>query len=270
MNWSKKKMAKEIVITKQVQEPSEGEKKLQAQIEQLQATAKESKDAMEALQVETEKKEKLEKETKLQSDADIKKLFTVAKEEPKKESGIDDLSPSQLLDVVADGFEKVMVANAEQMKLNIEAATKTADDKLNGITSVLQGVVAKLSIDATKSAHSDFEDMRPGMIEVNKKYPGMDAEDMYLLAKSKIAGTAPPKKKVESERPGSHLTAAGEMEGLDDALNARDNSSMNPQGQARSKDQQGRRQGMQPGIVKYRDFVKAAAEKVVDEMRTSD
>lgn len=257
------------VIKKQEIVPSEGEKKLQVQIEELQATAKESKDALEALKLETANKEKQEKQASLQNDADIKKLFTVAKDEPKNESGVDDLSPSQLLDVVADGFEKVMVANAEQMKLNIEAAAKASDDKLTGITSVLQGVVAKMSIDATKTAHSDFEDMRPGMIEVNKKYPGMDAEDMYLLAKGKVAGKTPPKKKVESERPGSHLTGAGEMEGLDDALAERDNSGMDAQGKARSKEQ-GRQQGRQPGIVQFREFVKAAASKVVDESRASD
>lgn len=260
-------MAKEIVTKKQ--EPSEGEKKLQAQIEELKVTAQESKDALEALKSETENKEKLEKEAKLRNDADIKKLFTEAKEEPKKESGIDDLSPSQLLNVVADGFEKVMAANAEQTKLNMEATAKASDDKLTGITSVLQGVVAKMSIDATKNAHKDFEDMRPRMIEVNKKYPGMDAEDMYLLAKSKVAGNTPPKKKVESERPDSHLTGAEGMEDLDDAISERDNSSMQPQGRARSKEQ-GAKQGRQSGIVQFRNFVRNAAEKVVNESRASD
>lgn len=257
------------ITKKQEVIPSEGEKKLQAQIEELQATAKESKDALETLQLETAKAKKLEKEAQLQDDADIKKLFAGAKEEPKKESGIDDLSPSQLLNVVADGFEKVMVANAEQTKLNIEAASKASEDKLTDITSVLQGVVAKLSIDATKSAHTDFEDMRPGMIEVNKKYPGMDAEDMYLLAKSMKAGKQAPAKKVESERPGSHLTGADEMEGLDNALGERDDSKMQPQGRARSKDE-GRQPGRQPGIVQFREFVKAAANKVVDASRASD
>lgn len=263
-------MAKVNITQKQETQPSEGEKKLQAQIEELQATAKESKDALEASKLETANKEKLEKEVQLQSDANIKKLFTVAKDEPKKDSGIDDLSPSQLLDVVADGFEKVMVANAEQTKLNIEAAAKVSDDKVNSITSVLQGVVAKLSFDAVKSEHTDFDTMRPGMIKVNEKYPGMDAADMYVLAKGWEAGKTPPKKVAESERPGSHLTVAGEMEGLDDALNLRDNSSMNPQGKARSKEQQSGRQGSKPGIVNFRDFVSAAASKVVDEMRTSD
>ena len=251
-------MAKEIVIKKQ--EPSEGEKALQAQIVELNSTVKESKEALAAFTLETENKAKLEKEAKLESDADIKKLFAKETKEPKRDSGIDDLSPSQLLNVVADGFEKVMDANTEQTRLNIEAATKASDDKLTGITSVLQGVVAKMSIDDTKSKHKDFEDMRPGMIEVNKKYPGMDAEDMYLLAKSKQAGTQAPRKKAESERPGSHMTGA---EGLDDELSARDNSNMSPQGRARSKGQED--SGRKHGIVDFREFVRAAADKVVDE-----
>ncbi len=250
-------MAKEIVIKKQ--EPSEGEKALQAQIVELQATAKESQTELEAMKLAIENKAKLENEQKLESEVDIKKLFAKEKTEPKRESGIDDLTPSQLLDVVADGFEKVMEANAEQAKLSIEAATKASDDKLTGITSVLQGVVAKMSIDDTKSKHTDFEDMRPGMIEVNKKYPGMDAEDMYLLAKSKVAGTQAPRKHVQSERPGSHMTGA---EGHDGTIALRDDTNMLPQGRARSKEQQD--SGRKQGIVQFRDFVKTAAEKVVD------
>ena len=51
----------------------------------------------------------------------------------------------------------------------------------------------------------DFDAMTPAVQEIIAKYPGIEIEDAYVLAKGKVAGKNPPAKKVETEKPETHL-----------------------------------------------------------------
>ncbi len=62
---------------------------------------------------------------------------------------------------------------------------------------------AQRMIEQVKSAHSDFEQMRPAMLEVNKTVQGLTVEELYQLAKLRSGVPAITQKSIETERPGS-------------------------------------------------------------------
>lgn len=256
---------------KQEVQKTEGEKALEAQILQLQAEAETSKAKL--LEVESKAVEVQEaafakaQAAKIAEDADIKKLFDNAQKEGTKKADTEDLTQAELLTVIGNSIDTVNSANAEQAKLDLATVTKASDSKLDRITNVLEGLVAKISVDAVREEHKDFEAIRPYMAKVNSKYPGMHPNDMYLLGKSWMPGDANASKtKTESEKPGGHMTNADDVSASVREATEDRTSQMGPQGKARSNRAQQVEgdQGKLHGVVQARDIISKGIDNVID------
>ncbi len=139
-------------------------------------------------------KDKLEEDTNFQN-------ILKADEAKESEKGYDDLTNSELLDVVADALNKTMDARmqsnnaglAEQMKKIVESGDATKKAVLS--------IIAKTNVDRVINDNADFGDFKDETKLVMQKYPGIDIQDAYTLAKAKKVSELPPKKELETERP---------------------------------------------------------------------
>jgi len=125
---------------------------------------------------------------------------------------LDDLSNKEILDVVADAFDKAIEART---KIAIDAASKSnknIDDKLTRLEQYLLGKEARDGIDEARKKFNDFDDYREDISKVFKAYPGILPEDAYIIAKGRKSADVPPQKNMESEKPISLGTRAEQAE----------------------------------------------------------
>jgi hypothetical protein len=121
-------------------------------------------------------------------------------------------------------------------------------------------VVAGLGLSEARKKFSDFDDYRQDIGGILEKYPNMDFEDAYIMAKSKRAGTVPPRSQTETERPAASATVptrgrAGNSMPTDDefaVIAARGR-------QAASRDAEQK----VAGIVGFRNLVDAAVDRLL-------
>jgi len=181
------------------QEQSQKEQELLMEIENLrkQVTTQETNKQSE---IEQQKEQEL---IKLQQEADIKKAFS-----ENKEIDLDELTNKEILDIVADAFDKSIEART---KIAIEAASKGnkgIEDKLTRLEQYLLKKEAKDGIDGARRKFRDFDDYKDDIAKVFEIYPGILPEDAYIIAKGRKSANVPPQKEVESEKPMSLGTRA--------------------------------------------------------------
>ena len=243
---------------KQDEQISEKEKALTAELAVIQAeNAKMKLEAEAKLEAKTEK-EAEEAKAELEEQADMKKFFADATKDENlaKDKTADDLTPTEVLNIISEAFEASSKAQAEQAESKFEAIVKASDEKFNKLATVLHGVVAKSNVDNVKSQHADFEEVKPWMIKVNEKYPGMDTEDMYQMGKSWMGVENAPTNKAASERPGDHMTGSFD---INEHLKARE-SRTTPRGHQRVNAEKEGGKDNKPnihGIVQWRSIVDA-------------
>jgi len=140
---------------------------------------------------------------KLQQEADIKKAFS-----ENKEVDLDELTNKEILDIVADAFDKSIEART---KIAIEAASKEnkgIEDKLTRLEQYLLKKEAKEGIDGARRKFNDFDNYKDDIAKVFETYPGILPEDAYIIAKGRKSANVPPQKEIESEKPMSLGTRA--------------------------------------------------------------
>ncbi len=161
-------------------------------------------------------KEEAAEASKLQDEADIRKLLKGTPEE-KQGTTMDDMTPSQIIDVVGEAVDKTTTAqNAQFAKVLKDSGARTGEE-MKAIKDVVTQIIAKLNVDAARGKYKDFDALSPKVREVMSKYPGIEIEDAYVLAKGKIAGKNPPAKKVETERPDTSMSRMNTDEKDDDS-----------------------------------------------------
>lgn len=63
-------------------------------------------------------------------------------------------------------------------------------------------------VKAVKEKYSDFEEFEQAMVKLNKQAPGMDVEELYLIARKRAGKGLPTPENTDSERPTDTLSAA--------------------------------------------------------------
>jgi hypothetical protein len=143
--------------------------------------------------------------TEMLSDPDIMKILE-AKQNGKKVKVVADDAVATPPPASADAkpgsmdqFTRVVAA----YDAKIADLEKTVN-QLKGHAVSTEAERAKKEVDRAKAKYGDFETMRPVMIEINKVVPGLDIDELYLIAKKRTATKVGPE--VESERPDTTTT----------------------------------------------------------------
>ncbi len=118
----------------------------------------------------------------------------------------DKLSNKQMLDVISTSLDSALKANSQAVKESIVEDMKPTLDKVGTIEKTTLQIIAGLGVKDPRSKHKDFDEHLDEIKEVLTTYPGMDYGDAYLLAKSKKAGTTPPRGQIDTEKPQSNVT----------------------------------------------------------------
>jgi hypothetical protein len=115
------------------------------------------------------------------------------------------------------------MTNSQLVKYMVKTLTTTlgssvsgrVDERINALKSELApqlaGVVAATQqqqkarvqgeIESVKAKYSDFDQMRPKMVELNKSIQGLTVEELYLMSKVRSGLPMVTQKQIETERP---------------------------------------------------------------------
>lgn len=113
------------------------------------------------------------------------------------------LSNKQLLGVISTSLDSALKANAQSVRDGVMEDMKPQMEKVGVLENTTLKIIAGLGVQAARSEHKDFDEHTKEIKQVLAKYPGMDYNDAYLLAKSQKAGAVRPNDQIESEKPQS-------------------------------------------------------------------
>ncbi len=150
-------------------------------------------------------KEEAAEASRLQDEADIKKLLKTTPEE-KQGTTMDDMTPSQMLDIIGDAVDKTTTAQNAQFAKALKAAGAQTGKEMKAVKDVVTQVIAKLNVDAVRGKYKDFDEMTPKVRSLMDEVVGLPVDYAYILAKGLDAGKNPPAKKVETERPDTSMS----------------------------------------------------------------
>jgi len=115
----------------------------------------------------------------------------------------DKLSNRQLLDVISTSVDSALKSNAQTVRESVIADMQPQLDKVGTLEKTTLQIIAGLGVQKARNKHDDFDAHTEEIRDVLNKYPGMDYEDAYLLAKSQKAGATPPRGQIDTEKPQS-------------------------------------------------------------------
>jgi hypothetical protein len=233
---------------------------LQSVVQPLQASIQSLQQEQIKLRQEQDQQQEAEKKSHRLESTDLRSLIEEAGEDTASDDKYDKLSNKQIVEAVCTAVETAMSANNERIKEELGTSSKPSDEKLQKIEKALMIIVAKMSLDQAKQQHQDFDKFTPEIMEVMKKYPGIEYADAYLLAKSKKAENGTPKSVSDTERPNSFASRPSERE-----------SSSVDQGDELSRVASRARESRESsssktGIVQFRSILDEAVNRIVDSI----
>ncbi len=172
------------------------------------------------------------------------------------DSRYDKLSNKQMLDVISTSLDSALKSNAHNVRESITDDIQPMVEKLGTLEKTTLQIIAGMGVKDARSKHSDFDEHVAEIKVVLNRYPGMDYNDAYLLAKSQKAGAVPPVDQIASEKPQS----AGVIPPQGPSPTALTTDNMDTMAQ-RGKDSRSGRQ--MHGRAGFMTIVKAAADKVL-------
>lgn len=238
------------------------DEKIQAVLAPLQQSIQELREEQQSLVKAKVQDEKDEEKQRLEAAADIRNMLTEIDTE-ESEDKYNGLSNKQMIDVICDAFDTAMTARTSQMEERVAANMSPGNERIDKIQKVLMSVIAGLGLNEARGKFQDFDTFKTDIGAVMQKYPGMNYEDAYLLAKSQKAGSTPPPNQTNAEKPGDFATVPSGPGG----------ASVPGADMLAASTMRGRTgesgQGSSPaaGIVNFRSIVDRAAEKVVSSKK---
>jgi hypothetical protein len=142
---------------------------------------------------------KAEELAKIKEAADIKALLTDI--EGEGDDKYADLTPKEILDIVADAFETSIDAKTKLAIADNAGPMEELNKKMDSIQQYLVQKEAQTGVQEARQKFSDFDEFKDDMEAVWERYPGISVDDAYVLAKGLKAGKLPPKGVVDSEKP---------------------------------------------------------------------
>lgn len=204
-------------------------------------------------EVDAAKKAQAEEDAKAQlaSEADISALLGTSEDdgvdEKARNTKINDMDNSDLLDVIATAVDTAIGARITQASKDVDKKLKTTTDALGGLVKILSKMQAFAGMDMLKGKYQDFDDFKEDTLKVLKKYPMIDIEDAHLLARQIRQGDMPPQSETASERPeNAQIESIMSGQRVVDKNENRD---------------EGPKSGNTQGIVGFRDIMKNALDK---------
>jgi len=119
----------------------------------------------------------------------------------KEDVSIDDLTNSEILNIVGDAFEQAIDAKASLAIQASEEKLQSLQGELEKITKYLLSKEASEGVQRARSKYSDFDTYKDDISKIFEQYPSISPDDAYVLAKIRKAGNTPPRHEVETERP---------------------------------------------------------------------
>lgn len=190
---------------------NDAQAKIDGLTQQLSELTAAHKADAEAKKVEdTKKKAAAEKDAaaELEAQADLKALLDGTDEDDEgtpKSNKLNDLDNTQLMDVVGNAIETCMDARMKQAQEQSAKQFKGVTDSMNKICQFLGQMETKTALKAARDKYPDFDTFKEDTLAVVKKYPMMEIDDAYLLAKQVRKGNSPAPRETDSERPDINL-----------------------------------------------------------------
>lgn len=189
---------------------------------------------------------------------DLKKLIEAAGEDEVTDDKYENLSKKQLVDIICSAVDTAIDGQKKSSLSDVEKLMRPNIEKVGQIEKALMTVVAGLGLQETKKKFTDFDEHKEQVIEVMKKYPGIDYEDAYIIAKGKKAGV--PRVVADTERPDDYGTPPSNQNSksdmTDDAFAVIAN---------RGREARGASKISESGVVGFRGIVEAALDKVLSD-----
>ncbi len=205
--------------------------------------------------VDEENKKKIDEDSKaeqLAAEADLRTLLSANDNinEEAEPSGVDDMSHANLLDAVATSVDKAIGARLEQLSQGIDDKIKKTNESVDSICTLLGQMHANSGLQDVRSKYEDFDQFKADTLAVLKKYPNMEVEDAYLLAKQVRAGDTPNRNETDLERP--NINPYGNFSNRREEVKPERKENRRPAGPDPTH-----------GVVQIRDLLRAATEKVI-------
>lgn len=163
-----------------------------------------------------EKKTPLDPATVL-SDPDVLAILNAKQKGQKVRVAVGDETPSKKPDDTPKPGQDPLDASTDKV---IKAFTTIFEPRLAALekdVAIARGkvdsdikVTVTEQIKKAQKDHSDFEALRPKMIELNEQFPGMSIEELYTIAKVRNNVASAPAA-IESERPDTHAARPAEI-----------------------------------------------------------
>jgi hypothetical protein len=128
---------------------------------------------------------------------------------------VNELTNTQLLDVVSDAVEKMFDSRAQIAMKEFGKNLAEVNERIEKVQGTVMQQLAIQGIEAARREFSDFDKFGPEIQKVVQDYPMLGINDAYFLAKSRKAKDMPSREQLDSERPDS--TATRPHTGVDEA-----------------------------------------------------
>ncbi len=207
-----------------------------------------------AEQVATAKQAEVDRKAELAMEADLKDVLSKAENNTGDDDAFNELSNSDLVDVIAESVEKAMEAKFAQAQDGVGVKLEETNAGIQKLYGMIGKMQAKSQLADLRGSNKDFETYREDTVEVLKKYPMMEIPDAFALAKSKRKGDAPPAIETETERPGAGL------------IQYNDDGSMVRQ-KPTTKRLENRDDEPAPGTVKIRDIIRRGVDRAIKDRK---
>jgi hypothetical protein len=162
-----------------------------------------------------EKKAALDPATVL-SDPDVLAILNAKQKGQKVRVAVGDEAPVKAAEQVKPGqdsldasTDKIVKAFTTIFEPRLAALEKDVAVARGKVDSDIKVTVAD-QIAKAKKEHTDFETLRPKMLEINDQFPGMSIEELYTIAKVRNNAPSAPAA-IESERPDTHAARPAEI-----------------------------------------------------------
>lgn len=158
----------------------------------------------EAKKVEEEKKKADDAAAELAAQTDIESLLKGGDDEAPvapQANKLNDLDNTQLMDVVGTAVETCIDAKLKQSQEQTAKQFEGMTDTMKKVCQLLGQMQTQSALKGVRDKYPDFDTFKDDTLAVLKKYPMMEIEDAYLLAKQARKGDLPEPAEIESERP---------------------------------------------------------------------
>ncbi len=145
-----------------------------------------------------------DKNAALKKEADIKKMVA----DKSKKGDYDDLTPTEILAVVADAVDSAMAANTSLATADIEKPMAKLNKDIADIKQYLVNTKAEKEIKQAQLEFPDFDKYKDEIMKIFAETPGITPEDAYILAKGRASKGSVIASEIETEKPDSLTSRA--------------------------------------------------------------